>query len=178
MEDRLGSDSIGYGETTLGSYDDTLLFVTSAMDSEVMSYSFFYDLVALIDAVTDLQTNVSAHLKNEYEAQRSDYSSVMKASTSAFFFRIAPLFLSGIISKSSSATQQAHSSMDCMFGAVKNCSDWSNTGGTQGLKKFLDAEIGNVFHSAREAIKMNLTGPNARAGALAIEYHKLSLLLH
>jgi len=38
------------------------------------------------------------------------------------------------------------------------------------LKKNLDAEIGNVFHSAREAIKMNLTGPNARAGALATEF--------
>ena len=39
MEDRLESDSIVFGETTLSSYADTLLFVTSAMDSEVKSYN-------------------------------------------------------------------------------------------------------------------------------------------
>jgi len=101
MKDRLGSDSIGFGETTLGSYGDTLLFVTSSMDSEVMSYSFFYDLVTLMDAATDPQTDVSVHLKNEYETQHSNYSSVMEASTTASFFRIAPLVLSGITSTDS-----------------------------------------------------------------------------
>jgi hypothetical protein len=169
MGDRLGSDSVTFGETTLSSYADTLLFVTSAMDSETCSYGFFYDMVALMEAVVDPQTDMSTHLKNEFESQRTNYSSVMEASTSTSFFRIAPLVLSGTSSKTS-ALQQAHGSMDRMFGAVKNRSDWSNTGGTHGLKTFLDVEMGNVFLAAREAIKLNLTGPNARAAVLANEF--------
>ena len=169
MEDCLGSDSIVFEEMTLSSYSDTLLFVTSTMDSEVMSDSFYYYMVALMDAVMDPQKEVSAHLKNEYEAKRSDYLLVMEASTSASFFRIAPIILSGSTGRSDT-NQQAHGSMDRMFGAVKTRTDWWYTGGTQGLKKFLDQEIGNVFNSAREAIRLNLTGGNARKGLLATEF--------
>jgi len=77
----LGSDSVQFGEVTLCSFVDTLLFVTGNMQPDVMSYSSFYDLVAMMDAVVDpQQESMSFHLKNEYEARRSDYTSVQEAS--------------------------------------------------------------------------------------------------
>ena len=95
MENCLGSDSVQFGEVALCSFADTLLFVTGNMQPDVMSYSYFYDLVALMDAVVDPQQSMGSHLKNEYEARRSDYTYVQEASTNASFSHITPVILSG-----------------------------------------------------------------------------------
>ena len=161
MENRLGAESITFGDITLSSCADTLLFITDAMAPDIMSYSYNYDLMALLDAVVDPNKGFDQQIKEEFEAKRAEYTSVREATTSASFSHIAPLVLGG------AKNSHSHGSMDRMFGAVKNRSDWSSQGGTLGLKRYLDAEVSNVSKGASQAIQHDLKGYNNRAAALA-----------
>jgi hypothetical protein len=147
MENRLGAESITFGDITLSSCADTLLFITDAMAPDIMSYSYNYDLMALLDAVVDPNKGFDQQIKEEFEAKRAEYTSVREATTSASFSHIDPLVLGG------AKNSHSHGSMDRMFGAVKNRSDWSSQGGTLGLKRYLDAEVSNFSKAASQAIQ-------------------------
>jgi hypothetical protein len=169
MESRMGQEFLQFGNICLRSHADTCLFVNDNVKNN--SFGCFFDLVALMNAPRDSQTDEKTFLDASYNAQRTKFLSMSEVSTSTSFLHVTPLVFCAS-NKQLHDSFVVHGSVDKLLPLVKNRESWSSKGGLFGMKRELERNISSKVSAIDIDIHSTLgTGP---AADLAKEYLRAS----
>jgi hypothetical protein len=169
MESRMGQEFLQFGNNCLRSHADTCLFVNDHVKNN--SFGCFFDLVALMNAPRDSQTDEKTFLDASYNAQRTKFLSMSEVSTSTSFLHVTPLVFCAS-NKQLHDSFVVHGSVDKLLPLVKNRESWSSKGGLFGMKRELERNIASKVSAIDIDIHSTLgTGP---AADLAKEYLRAS----
>jgi hypothetical protein len=169
MESRMGQEFLQFGNISLRSHADTCLFVNDNVKNN--SFGCFFDLVALMNAPRDSQTDEKTFLDASYNAQRTKFLSMSEVSTSTSFLHVTPLVFCAS-NKQLHDSFVVHGSVDKLLPLVKNRESWSSKGGLFGMKRELERNISSKVSAIDIDINSTL-GPGLAAD-LAKEYLRAS----
>jgi hypothetical protein len=152
MESRLGQTFLDFGNITLKSYADTVLFVRDNVKTN--SFGCFFDLVALMNSPRDTQIDEKTYLESLYNAQKTKFVSIAEVSTSTSFLHVTPTCFCSTSKQPD--PHVIHGSIEKMLPMVKKRSQWCHQGGMFGLKRDLDRDISSKVNSLDAEIRDTL----------------------
>jgi hypothetical protein len=168
MESRLGQTFLDFGNITLKSYADTVLFVKDNIKTN--SFGCYFDLVALMNSPRDTQIDEKTYLESLYNAQKTKFVSIAEVSTSTSFLHVTPTCFCS--SSKQPDPHVIHGSIEKMLPMVKKRSQWCHQGGMFGLKRDLDRDISSKVSSLDAEIRDTLG--DGLGADLAREYLRAS----
>jgi hypothetical protein len=167
IESRMGQSTLEFGNITLQSYQDTVLFTNDNIKSN--SFGCFFDLMALLNSPRDTNIDEKTFLESLHNAQKTKFLSISEVSTSTSFLHITPLCFC-------KASQQdvtlIHGSVDKMLPLVRKRHQWSQQGGVFGIKRSLEMNILSKVNSLEHEIRNTLG--DSEGASLAKEFLRAS----